>query len=473
MTGPDEKTNALRSIPSVDRLLGSAALAGLAERYPRASLLRAVRGVLDAVRAGIRDGSRTAAPSEDALAVEALDALEGGVARGLRRVINATGIVAHTGLGRSVLPLDARKAIWEETSSYCLLAIDRETTERADRHRFCEELITEITGAEAACVTNNNAAATILMLNTWAKGREVVIARGQLVEIGGAFRIPDILRLSGAKLVEVGCTNKVHLRDYRAAITPDTGLLMRVHTSNYRMVGFVEEVPIADIAALGSARGIPVVDDLGAGAFIDLKPWGFPDEPLVTDSVKGGANMISMSADKLIGGPQGGIILGTKEHIRAIQKNQFYRAFRVGKLTLIALEATLRYFLDRKRALDEHPTTRMLTMPIEELEARAREIADGLNGIPGVTAEVIPGESESGSGSYPAHGIPTHLATVTASGLSAFDLARGLRMRPISVFTRVKEDRVRFDPRAMQEGEIAETIEAVREVATGNSGTGC
>jgi len=294
-----------------------------------------------------------------------------------------------------------------------------------------------------------------------------VIARGQLVEIGGAFRIPDILRLSGADLVEVGCTNKVHLRDYAAAITDRTGLLMRVHTSNYRMEGFTKEVPIDEIAALGRERGIPVVDDLGAGAFIDLRPFGFPDEPIVMDSVSAGANMVSMSSDKLIGGPQGGIILGTKEHIRAIQKNQLYRAFRVGKLTLIALEATLRYFLDKKRALDEHPTTRMLTLPIGELEARARELADGLSGIHGVTAEVLPGTSESGSGSYPAHGIPTFVAAVAVEGIPAGDLALRLRRRPIAIFTRVKEDRVRFDPRAMQEGEIGEAIEAVREVVQG------
>jgi L-seryl-tRNA(Ser) seleniumtransferase len=465
MSSDNPKTAALRAIPSVDRLLESEALADLAARYPRASLLRAVRGVLDGVRTAILAGERDAAPDEDTLAAEVLGALEGGVARGLRRVINATGIVAHTGLGRSVLPEDARKALWEETSSYCLLAIDRETTERADRHRFCEELITEITGAEAACVTNNNAAATLLMLNTWALDREVVIARGQLVEIGGAFRIPDILRLGGARLVEVGCTNKVHLRDYEAAITDDTGLLMRVHTSNYRIVGFSKEVPIDELAELGRARGIPVVDDLGAGAFIDLRPFGFPEEPIVMDSVKAGANMISMSADKLIGGPQGGIILGTKEHIRAIQKNQLYRAFRVGKLTLIALEATLRYFLDRKRALAEHPTTRMLIAPIETLEARAREMADGFGGISGVKAEVLPGTSESGSGSYPAHGIPTFVAAVTVDGIPADDLALRLRQRPIAIFTRVKEDRVRFDPRAMQEGEIAEAIEGLREIA--------
>jgi L-seryl-tRNA(Ser) seleniumtransferase len=466
MISPDDRSAALRALPSVDRLLASEDLGELRDRYPRASLLRAVRRTLDVLREEILGGRRTAVPEGRDLAERVLAALEGGVARGLRRVVNATGIVSHTGLGRSVLPLDARKALWEETASYCLLAIDRKTTERADRHRFCEELITEITGAEAACVTNNNAAATMLMLNTWAEGREVVISRGQLVEIGGSFRIPDILRRSGARLVEVGCTNKVHLRDYAAAIGPDTGLIMRVHTSNYRMVGFTEEVPIGELAALSRERGIPVVDDLGAGAFIDLRPLGFPEEPVVMDSVKAGANMVSMSADKLIGGPQGGIILGTKKHIRAIQKNPLYRAFRVGKLTLIALEATLRYFLDRKRVFEEHPTTRMLTTPLETLEKRARELAHGLAGIEGVSAEVLPGSSESGSGSYPAHSIPTFVVAVSAGALGADDLALRLRLLPIAVFTRVKEDRVRFDPRTMQEGEISDAVEAVRTVLT-------
>jgi L-seryl-tRNA(Ser) seleniumtransferase len=463
----DPRKNALRSLPAVDRLLASPAMAELSERYPRASLLRASRSVIDGLRAEILDGKRDSAPDETAVAALVLDALEGGVARGLKRVINATGIVAHTGLGRSVLPGDARKALWEETSSYCLLAIDRESTERADRHRFCEELLVELTGAEAACIANNNAAATMLMLNTLAEGREVVIARGQLVEIGGAFRIPDILRRSGATLVEVGCTNKVHGRDYEAAITERTGLVMRVHTSNYRMVGFVKEVPIGEMVEIGHRHGVPVVDDLGAGSLLDLKPFGFPDEPAVADSVRAGANVVSMSSDKLIGGPQGGIMVGTKEHIKAIQKNPLYRAFRVGKLTLIALEATLRYFLDRKRALAEHPTTRMLTMPIDEIETRARGLADGLNGIEGVRTEVIEATSESGSGSYPAHSIPTFVAAVESESMNADDLALALRRRPIAVFTRVKEGRVRLDPRTMQEGEDAQVVEAVREVTQG------
>ncbi|MEN8149753.1 MAG: L-seryl-tRNA(Sec) selenium transferase [Planctomycetota bacterium] len=467
MTEPDPRNAALRALPSVDRFLGSEVLAEISDRYPRASLKRAVRTVLDGLRGSILAGDRTDAPDDTVLAGLVVDALEGGVARGLRRVINATGVVAHTGLGRSVLPEDARRALWEETKSYCMLAIDRETTERADRHRFCEELITEITGAEAACVTNNNAAATLLMLHTWAKDREVIIARGQLVEIGGSFRIPDILRLGGARLVEVGCTNKVHLSDYEAAITDETGLLMRVHTSNYRIEGFAQEVPIARIASLGRERGIPVVDDLGAGAFLDLGPFGFPEEPVVMDSVRAGANMISMSADKLIGGPQGGIILGTKEHIHAIQKNQLYRAFRVGKLTLIALEATLRYFLDRRRALEEHPTTRMLTRPLDEIEAEARALADGLAGIPGVRATTIPAHSESGSGSYPGHPIPTFVAALAVDGIAPDDLSLRLRRRPIAVFTRVKEGRVRLDPRTMQDGEIAEAVEAVREIVAG------
>ena len=310
---------------------------------------------------------------------------------------------------------------------------------------------------------NNNAAATLLTLNTMADGGEVILSRGQLVEIGGAFRIPDVLRRSGCALVEVGCTNKTHLRDYEAAITDRTALLMRVHTSNYRMVGFVSEVGIEDLAALGRRRGVPVVDDLGAGAFLDLRPYGYPEEPLVQDSVRAGADLITVSSDKLIGGPQGGIILGKAEYVKRVHDNPLYRALRVGKLTLIALEATLRYFLDKKRALAEHPTTRMLTTPLAELERRAREIADGLAGLAGAAVEVVPGTSQVGSGSYPAHDMPTFAVAVTPTAVTPDDLARALRLRPVAVFARVKEGRVLFDPRTVRPEETAELVQALRE----------
>ncbi|MHC4469390.1 MAG: L-seryl-tRNA(Sec) selenium transferase [Planctomycetota bacterium] len=459
-------TNAgsLRSIPSVTKLLDTAEVAELLERYPRASLLRAVRHVLDELREGVLDGRATPPESAAELAPSVLAALQGGLAHGLRRVINATGIVAHTGLGRSVMPKDAMEAIMEEAKGYCLLQIDRDTGGRTRRDEHCIDLLKEITGAEDAAVVNNNSAATMLILNSLAEGKEVIISRGQLVEIGGSFRIPDVLKRSGCTLVEVGCTNKTHLRDYAEAITENTGALMRIHTSNYRMVGFVKEVGIEEMVGLGRERGIPVVDDLGAGAFLDLRPLGFPEEPLVQDSIAAGADVITMSADKLIGGPQGGIIVGKKEWVDPIRKSPLARVVRVGKLTLIALEATLKYFLDRKRAFAEHPTTRMLTMPLAELKRRARLIARKIGKPDGASIEVLEDTSEVGSGSYPAHQIPTFVVAIAHDTLPAEEIALRLRRRPLGVFGRIKHDQVLLDPRTIQEGEEAEVAEAVREV---------
>jgi L-seryl-tRNA(Ser) seleniumtransferase len=464
-TAADAVNRLLREIPSVTRMLDAPEVSVLADRYPRATVLRAVRQVLDDLRQEALAGRTGILLDPAKLASRVLAAIEGGVGRGLRRAINATGIVAHTGLGRSVLPPDALRALSEEARGYCLLQIDRATTGRTRRDQYCVDLITEITGAESATIVNNNCAATMIVLNTLAEGKEVVISRGQLVEIGGSFRIPDVLRRSGAKLVEVGCTNRTHLRDYEEAITEHTGLLMKVHTSNYRMQGFVKEVPIGELVELGAKRGVPVVDDLGAGAFLDLRSFGFPEEPLVQDSIRAGADLVTMSADKLIGGPQGGIVLGKKKFVDMVRKNPLARVVRVGKLTLIALEATLRYFLDRERALREHPTTRMLTLPLPELERRAREIAAGIGAVPGLTVEVFESTSEVGSGSYPAHQIPTFVAAVAHATVPVEELAKRLRMRPYGVFARIHEGRVVFDPRTLQEGEVAELAKAVREAA--------
>lgn len=453
----------LRSIPSVTRMLETDAAAALLERYPRVFVVRAVRKLLDDLRAEARAGG-TPAGDPAALSPRLLAAVEAELSPGLRHVINATGIVAHTALGRSVLPPAAIEALTEHAKAYCLLQIAREDGARTKRDQFCVDLICEISGAESATVVNNNSAATMLILNTLGFGKEVVISRGQLVEIGGAFRIPDILARSGAILREVGCTNKTHLRDYEAAINENTGMLMKVHTSNYRMVGFTKEVPIQDLVPLGQKHGIPVVDDLGAGAFIDLRPFGFPEEPLVRDSIAAGADVISISSDKLIGGPQGGIIAGKREWIDKIRKNPLARVLRVGKLTLIALEATLKYFLDHQRALREHPTTRMLTMPLAELERRAREIAALIGQPAGASVEVIEDASEVGSGSYPGHQIPTFAVAVSHPDRSADELALALRRRPLGVFARIRHDKVLLDPRTVQDGEEAELAAAIREV---------
>jgi L-seryl-tRNA(Ser) seleniumtransferase len=450
----------LRALPSVNRLLESAEFADVLNRFPRGVVTRAIRALLDELRQDVLDGHAEAGTAAADLVPTILLRLE---SRGLVRVINATGIVAHTGLGRSVLPPEALEAIMEEGRGYCLLAVERETAGRANRDRFCEELICEITGAEAATIVNNNAAATMIVLNTLAEGKEVVISRGQMVEIGGAFRIPDVLRRSGATLHEVGCTNKTHLRDYEDAINENTGMLMKVHTSNYKMVGFVKEVPIEDLAPLGKKHGIPVMDDLGAGAFHDLRPFGFPEEPMVQHSINAGADVVTISSDKLIGGPQGGVVLGSRESIRRIRKNPLARTFRVGKLTLLALEATLKYHLDEERSFRDHPTTRMLTMPLDELERRAREIAKGISDVEGVAVEVFEDTSEVGSGSYPGHQIATFVVGISHAERSAEDISRSLRRRSVPVFARIKQDRVLLDPRTVQDFELTELADVIKE----------
>jgi L-seryl-tRNA(Ser) seleniumtransferase len=451
----------LRSVPSVTRLLECEEVTALLQRYPRGTVVRAVRNVLAAVREEVVRGG--VAPAAEAVAATVPAALAAELRPGLCRVINATGIVAHTALGRSVLPADALAAIADEARGYCLLQIDRATQGRSRRDQFCVDLICELTGAEDATVVNNNAAATMLVLNTLAEGKEVVLSRGQMVEIGGAFRIPDVLRRSGAILHEIGCTNKTHLRDYEEAINDHTGLLMKIHTSNYRIRGFTKEVPIEELVAVGQRYGIPVMDDLGAGALIDLRYLGFPEEPLVKDSIACGADVVSISSDKLIGGPQGGIILGRKEVITRIRKNPLARALRVGKLTLIALEATLKYFLDTKRVYAEHPTTRMLTMPLDELKRRAKAIAGHIGDLPGATIEVVEETSEVGSGSYPAHQIATFAVAVTHQSIPAEEIAHRLRMLPLPVFARVKKDRLLLDPRTVQDGEEPEAAAALVE----------
>src|SRR5262245_3605523 len=361
----------LRALPAVASLLERDDVAKLAKKRGRAVVVGALRKALDGARSRVQNGAK--APDAEAVVVLAREELARGDRAGLRRVVNATGIVLHTGLGRAVLPQAAMDALAAEAGGYCLLAIDADTNERGRRERFSEEILKELTGCEAATIVNNNAAACMLVLNTLANGREVIVSRGQLVEIGGAFRMPDVMARSGCKMVEVGCTNRTHLKDYRNAITENTGAIIRVHPSNYRVQGFTGEPSLEELVALGRERGLPVIDDLGSGALVKLDA-AF-DEPLVADSLAAGADVVTCSADKLIGGPQGGVILGKRAIVERCDDNQLARALRVGKLDLIALEATLRLFRDKDALLRDHPTARMLTEGVETIAARARKLA--------------------------------------------------------------------------------------------------
>ena len=456
----------LRSIPPVDRLKAEPALRAVVEEFGDAAAVRGIRAVLDAIRDEVRAGGDVPPAEEIAACAAAQTIMDSRVQ--MRHVINAAGIILHTGLGRAALPKAAVDALCDAAQGYCNLAFDLEKGERTERCRYIERLLCEITGAEAAHVVNNNAAATVIALNTLGEGREGIVSRGQLVEIGGAFRIPDVMARSGVKLVEVGTTNRTHLRDYEQAITDDTAMFLRVHHSNYRIVGFAGDVPIEEMAELAHSRGIEVMDDLGSGAFLDFGQWGLDAEPYAQRSVQAGADLITFSADKLIGGPQGGIILGRKDVINRLRKNPWARILRVGKLDLVALEATLRLFLDKDRLLAENPTLRMMRTDIATLTRDARRLAAAIRRkVPDLEVEVIDEHSQIGSGSMPTRLLPTKAVAIRQAGVPADQLACDLRHAEPPVFTRVQEGRVVLDVRTVLEGEMKELADAVEQVCGG------
>lgn len=454
----------LRGLPSVDELVESPALAEARAAHDRELIVAVARAVVEGLRRRILTGEGDPLTAAD-LAAERVAALVraelAAVLRpSLRPAINATGIILHTGLGRALLPEAAVAAIHEVARGYSTLAIDIETGERGHRDDHLEPLICRLTGAKAATVANNNAAATMLVLSTLAAGREVIVSRGQLVEIGGSFRMPDVMAASGAILREVGTTNKTHLRDYEAAIGENTGAILRVHQSNYRIVGFFAEPPLSDLVGLARRYGLPVIDDLGSGALVDLGRYGLEREPMVRESIATGADVACFSADKLIGGPQAGIVVGTRDAIARIKQNPLARAFRVGKLTIAGLEATLRLFLDPSRLEQAHPLYRMLAQTIEELDARAQALAGQLTGLPAEVA-VIDGHSQVGSGSVPAEALPTRVVALRPQAISADELARRLRRSEPAIFTRIQHDAVLLDPRTIQPAEDAAVVRAV------------
>jgi L-seryl-tRNA(Ser) seleniumtransferase len=382
---------------------------------------------------------------------------------GLVRVVNATGVVLHTNLGRAALPKAALDAIAEQGHGYQLLAADRETGERAPRERHVEAILRRLTGAEAATTVTNNAAATLIVLSAMARGKEVVVSRGQLVEIGGAYRIPEVMAQSGAVLREVGTTNRTHLADYERAIGPETGLILRVHTSNYRVVGFQGEVSLEDLVRLGQAHGVPVADDLGSGALVPLETHGLPpEEPLIERSVAAGVDLVTASGDKLIGGPQMGLVLGKADAVARVRAHPLYRALRCDKLVLLAMEATLRLFLHPERLRETHPTWAALSASREDLRGRAQALAQRIAslGLP-VTAEVVDAADAVGAGSLPTVELPG-AAVRLASSEEAGALARRLRAAPTPVFTTVKDDAVFLHVRTMRPGDDEAVLAALR-----------
>src|SRR6185295_8428304 len=452
-----------RKIPKVDVILAHPGAQPLIAESGREFFATCLDEVFDGLRARIKEGKETEVDVPAILAA-VQERLAARRAPRLCRAVNATGVILHTGLGRAVLAKVALDAVAAEQKGYSLLEVDRATGDRSIRETPIIDLIREITGAEAATVVNNNAGATLLCLAALAKDREVITSRGQLVEIGGSFRIPDVMKQSGAALVEVGTTNKTNLADYETAITERTALLMRVHTSNYRIVGFTHVPTLEELVALGRKRSIPVMDDLGSGAFIDLAPFGVTDEPRVQDSVKAGADVITFSGDKLLGGPQAGIIVGRKDAVARIRKHPLFRALRVDKLTLTALEATLKLYQDRERLFRELPTLRMISMSLDECEKRALTLAARLKGLPGLSIEILDDSSEFGGGSVPTQQIPTKVVALKSATLSLEALSERLRTGSPCIFCRVQRERVLLDVRTLQEGEDEEIAASLQRI---------
>jgi L-seryl-tRNA(Ser) seleniumtransferase len=456
-------TEALRRLPRVDAVLAHPGAGPLVAESGRELVTACVRETLAALRSVLLSG-REIAVDETIVLARVRGLLEARNAPRLRRAVNATGIILHTGLGRAVLPRAALDALTAEQRGYSLLEVEREGGERSLRETHVADLVKELTGAEAATVVNNNAGATLLALGALAKGREVVASRGELVEIGGSFRIPDVMRESGCTLVEVGTTNRTHLADYEAAIGPATALLLRVHASNFRIVGFTHAPTLAELVELGRRRGLPVMDDLGSGALVDLSEFGVRGEPVVRASLEAGADVVTFSGDKLLGGPQAGFLAGRKETVAKIRRHPLFRALRVDKLALTALEATLKLYRDRERVLREVPVLRMIAMPPEEREARGSDLASRLQGIPGLAVELLDDSSELGGGSAPAQPLPTKVAALRHDALSPGELASRLRLGEPCVFTRVQRDRVLLDVRTLLDGEAAEIAASLRRI---------
>lgn len=447
----------LRLLPSIDECLRAAESADEFAKFGREYIALSLRRSLAGLRKELSAAPAPApAATREAMAAEVLrraaDAIRADQPR-IRKVVNASGVVLHTNLGRALLAEPALDAIEEAGRSPINLEYDLETGGRGDRDALVEGEICVLTGAEAATVVNNNAAAVLLALNSLAEGREVIVSRGELVEIGGSFRIPDVMAKSGARLREVGTTNRTHPDDYRRAIGPETALLLKVHPSNYRIVGFTAAVELAELVAIGNEHGIPVIEDLGSGALIDLSAHGLPREPLVQERIKAGAGLVTFSGDKLLGGPQAGIVAGKRDLVARLKANPLKRALRCGKLTLAALSATLRMYLRSGDLVDELPTLRLLSRSIGELESMAvaaREIVAERLGA-GFTVAIVTATSQIGSGAAPAHEIESRALRVTHPQLSPDQIARHFRGARPPVIGRIKDDAFQLDLRTVED----------------------
>ncbi len=450
----NEKQKMLATLPSVDEILKSKKGMDWLNGYPRRFVIQAIREAIEIRRKGILQ-NHSVDVSEEILMADIENIIEKLSSHSLIPLINATGVVIHTNLGRSLLSKSSLENIRRVSESYSNLEYDIEEGRRGKRYTHVKRILREVTGAEDALVVNNNAAAVMLCLNTLAKGKEVIVSRGELVEIGGSFRIPDVMRSSGAILREVGTTNKTHLFDYEKAVNENTALILKVHKSNYRIVGFAGEVSIEDLIRLGHKYNLPVMFDLGSGCLIDLRLYGIHDEPAVKDIIKAGVDLTTFSGDKLLGGPQGGVIVGRKEYIEEIQKNPITRAVRIDKLTLAGFEATLMEYIEEEKAIKNIPTLRMLLEDPKKIKNRADKIAKRLkNEVDKALISVIADISRAGGGSLPEKDFPTYAVAIKPLEISVNELEDRLRKGTPPIITRIKDDLLILDARTIQDKDI-------------------
>jgi L-seryl-tRNA(Ser) seleniumtransferase len=469
----DNRAELYRMIPAVDRLLENPKIKNVSDNYPRNLILRAINEILAETRKGIETGDiskESRMIDTEGIISMIIKRLETLSQPSLRNVINATGVVLHTNLGRSILAERVITRLIDISGSYCNLEYDLEKGKRGSRYVHVEGILKELTSAEAAMVVNNNAAAVLLTLDTLARDREVIISRGELVEIGGSFRIPDVMKKSGAKMVEVGTTNKTHLNDYEGAITKETAAILKVHRSNFQIVGFHEEVKRSTLVELGRKYSIPVIEDLGSGSFIDFSKYGFEWEPTVQQVLSEGIDLITFSGDKLLGGPQAGIIIGKKELVEKVRKNQLNRALRIDKLTLIALEETLNIYRDERKALETIPTLNMIYHSYESLKMKARKLYRMISVKEGAGFKVdtLDGTSKIGGGALPLLELRTRLVRLNPVKMTAHDISEALKSCTPPIIVRVEQDSVLLDVRTIQEKElklVAEKIDNLNKIS--------
>jgi len=451
----------LRKIPSVDEILSRPEIIDLLEIHPRNIVVEAIRKGLGRLREEILHREDLSQLGDSLFSFERLypffqEEIHLQTRSRFRRVINATGVVIHTNLGRAPLHASAIQHLIEVSKSYSNLEYDLVRGERGSRYVHVEEVLCRLSGAESALVVNNNAGAVLLVLNALAEGKEVIVSRGELVEIGGAFRIPDVMKRSGAILTEVGTTNRTHFDDYQKAIGPDTALLLKVHTSNFRVMGFASEVSLQELVQLGKQHQLPVVDDLGSGCLIDLTRYGLEKEPTVQETIKTGVDAVTFSGDKLLGGPQAGIILGKKKFLDLFKANPLTRALRIDKLTLAALESTLLLYFDEKMAMEEVPTLRMLSLDMGKLKRRGKRLLKRLAGIENkrMTLALKEDVSQVGGGALPLQQLPTAVVAIKPLDLSVNSLEENLRKGDLPIISRISKEELLLDMRTIFDEEI-------------------